>query len=159
LYACKPEEAAYDVVPAIQLLSTQLVQTEAGTDSLILLTLSYTDGDGDVGLTDADTAAPFNFGSPFFHNLPVTYLVPNASGDYMELQDGNGEPYGNQHERIPVLTPPGKYKSISGTIQVKLTADPVTSNKPDSVMFSVALIDRALHVSNRIQTKVIQLKH
>jgi hypothetical protein len=86
LYACKPEEAAYDVVPAIQLLSTQLVQTEAGTDSLILLTLSYTDGDGDLGLTDADTAAPFNFGSPFFHNLPVTYLVPNASGDYMELQ-------------------------------------------------------------------------
>jgi hypothetical protein len=65
----------------------------------------------------------------------------------------------NQHERIPVLTPPGKYKSISGTIQVKLTADPVTSDKPDSVKLSVVLIDRALHVSNRIQTKLIQLKH
>lgn len=145
-------------MPAISLESVTVLQDTLGNDSLILLVIGFQDGDGDIGLTDSDTVSPFNYGSPYFHNLPVTYLVPNASGDYAELRNQAGEPYGNQHERIPVLTPEGKYKAISGSISIKLSANPLLS-KPDSLMLKVKLIDRALNISNSIQTKVIHLKH
>src|SRR5690606_16504188 len=33
------------------------------------LTISFTDGAGDIGLNQGDTLAPFNPGSPWYHNF------------------------------------------------------------------------------------------
>ena len=149
---------SFSNVPEISLNEVSLLQDTLGNDSLIVLVIGFQDGDGDIGLTSSDTAAPFNFGSAYFHNLPVTYLVVDASGAFIELKDQLGAPYGNQHERIPVLTPAGKYKAIKGNISIKLSANPLLS-KPDSLKLKIALIDRALNVSNTIHTETIRLKH
>ena len=158
VYSCKSDEVSFSNVPEISLNEVSLLQDTLGNDSLIVLVIGFQDGDGDIGLTSSDTAAPFNFWSAYFHNLPVTYLVVDASGAFIELKDQLGAPYGNQHERIPVLTPAGKYKAIKGNISIKLSANPLLS-KPDSLKLKIALIDRALNVSNTIQTETIRLKH
>mgnify|MGYP000208162289 CR=1 FL=1 len=145
-------------MPEISLNEVSLLQDTLGNDSLIVLVIGFQDGDGDIGLTGSDTAAPFNFGSPYFHNLPVTYLVAGASGTFVELKDQSGSPYGNQHERIPILTPSGKYKAIQGNISIKLSANPLLS-KPDSLKLKISLIDRALNISNTIQTETIPVSY
>jgi len=157
--ACKSEQVEFSNVPLIELESVEQLKNVDGKDSIIKVSLYYQDGDGDIGLTETDTSAPFNLGSPFFHNLPVTYLVPNGMGEYKEfVNPSTNRPYGNQHERVPYLTPSGKYKSISGTIDVFLSANPALAN-PDSLKFEIKLMDRDLNVSNTVTTEVIELTH
>ena len=159
LVSCKPDEATFDLIPQIELLSTSFIKDILGKDSIIRLEIGYQDGDGDIGLTESDTAPPFNFGNPFYHNLPVTYLVENSMGEYEELVDpNNSKPYGNQHERIPNLTPNGKYKAIQGTLYISLTADPALL-KPEKLKLEINVIDRALNVSNTVITDIIELEH
>lgn len=159
LISCKPDLEEISNVPYIALESIEQLKNVDDKDSAILVTLYYEDGDGDIGLSETDTSAPFNFGSPFYHNLPVTYLVENSNGVYEELQNpNNNEPYGNQHERIPNLTPAGKFKTIKGTITISLTANPVLA-KPNKIKLEMKLMDRALNVSNAVSSSDIILEH
>ncbi len=156
---CKPDSLGYSNIPEIGLVKLQLLKNQNNKDSIIQLTISYQDGDGDIGLTDSDTAAPYNIGSPYAHNLPITYMVLGANGEFEELVNkSTGRPYGNNHARIPVITPTGKYKVIDGTMVVNLPANPAAQN-PDKVFLELRLIDRALNVSNQIRTEVIDLTH
>ena len=86
-------------------------------------------------------------------------MVEDANGEFAELVNiTNGRLYGNNHSRVPVITPTGKYKAISGKIKINLTANPAAQS-PASVYLEIQLIDRALNVSNKIRTEVINLKH
>lgn len=135
-----------------------MLKNTSNKDSIIELLIYFEDGDGDIGLSEADTTPPFNFGSPFFHNLPIKYLVDDG-GDFKELiNPTNGNPYGNNHQRVPVLTPAGKNKTISGTINVKLAANPLNT-KPQRVKFEIRLMDRQLNMSNTITTEPLSLVH
>ena len=136
-----------------------MLKNRDGKDSVIQVALYFQDGDGDIGLSETDTVLPFNFGSIYFHNLPVTYLVPDSIGEYSELVNpNNNRPYGSQHERVPVLTPTSKYKAISGDLIVNLTANPI-GLRPEKVILEMKLLDRELNVSNTVATSVIDLTH
>jgi hypothetical protein len=156
--ACTPDSLGFSDVPAISLESVSVLRDLEGNDSIIRMAIYFQDGDGDIGLTGADTSAPYDLGSPYSHNFPVTYLVENDLDSFVQLRKTNGDLYGNQHERIPVITPSGKYKSISGILQVNLPANPI-SLEPKIVKLEMKLIDRALNMSNTVTTEVIQLKH
>lgn len=159
IVGCKTEPISFSNVPEIELESVELIKNIKNKDSVIKISFYYQDGDGDIGLTSADTNAPFNFRSPYFHNLPVTYLVENSNGEYEELiNPATNEPYGNQHERIPYLTPTGKFKGISGTMDVYLDANPALV-KPKKIKLELKLMDRELNVSNTITSEVIELTH
>jgi hypothetical protein len=158
LVACTPDSLGFSDVPTISMESVIVLRDIEGNDSIIQVTVYYQDGDGDIGLTSADTSAPYDLGSLYSHNFPVTYLVKNNVDSFVQLRKSNGDLYGNQHERIPVITPTGKYKSISGTLQVNLPANPI-SLKPKIIKLEMKLIDRALNVSNTLITEEIQLKH
>lgn len=159
IIGCKPESLGYSNVPEISLSGVEVLQNQSGTDSLIQLVISYQDGDGDIGLSDSDTAAPYNVGSPYAHNLPITFMVEEVGGGFVELVNkSTGRPYGNNHARIPVITPTSKFKAIDGSIVVNLTANPAAQN-PSKVFLKIKLIDRALNVSNEVQTQVINLTH
>lgn len=158
-FGCKPETVELSVVPEIGLVNINILKDKAQKDSVIQLIISYQDGDGDIGLTDADTIAPFNVGSPFSHNLPITFMVPDGAGDFKELVNSRtGRAYGNNHARVPVITPTSKYKSITGEMTINLTANPASEN-PKEVFLRIQLMDRALNVSNEIRTEVINLTH
>lgn len=156
--ACNNEQVNLSPIPKIEFVSLTKVKNVEEKDSVLQLTIYFEDGDGDIGLSETDTIAPFNFGSPYFHNLPINYLVKSGN-EFIELIDPiSNEPYGNQHQRIPVLTPTSKEKGITGNLTINLTANPAQTN-PEELKFEVKLLDRTLNISNTITTPTVQLIH
>ena len=121
---------------------------EQGADSA-RLTISFTDGDGDIGLAQGDTLSPFNPGSHWYHNFFV---------DYYKMQNGQWElqvftlPL---YYRIPVITPTGQNKTLEGDIAVEISALVLPQLPGDTVRFGVHIADRALHESNTVFTEAI----
>ncbi len=130
-------------------------------DSLIL-SVDFTDGDGDVGLNENDTLSPYNPSSFYHYNLYVEYFEM-MEGEWVK---GRLDPSGNNFPtadtinfqyRIKNLTPIGQNKTLKGTINVTIEApyyNPI-SNHNDSIKYRISLIDRALNVSNFIETELI----
>lgn len=113
------------------------------------LTISFTDGDGDIGLNQGDTLAPYNPGSHWYHNFFV---------DYYKLENGTWElqvftlPL---YYRIPVITPTGQNKALEGDIAVQISPQVLPQVPGDTVRFGVYIADRALHESNTVFTDAI----
>lgn len=155
-YSCKKDDNTINAVPELQFESVSIEQNELGLDSTVFVKISYTDADGDIGYTDADTLFPFAFGDPFFYNLTVNFRY---------IEDGIEKPYIlpfstdtlSFSERLPNITPTGKSKSVKGTVTLKLRASPFPGFKPDSVYYSISLTDRALNRSNLLKTPTIRL--
>ncbi|MBK8341523.1 MAG: hypothetical protein IPK99_16790 [Flavobacteriales bacterium] len=117
------------------------------------LTITFTDGDGDIGLGQGDTLPPFDT-MPFVFNLFV---------EYEELQNGVWVPFTGftfpfLHQRVPLITPTGQNKTLEGEITYRFTDWPTIPNTPwDTVRYTVKLVDRALHESNTVRTDEIIL--
>lgn len=130
-------------------------------DSL-LLSFEFTDGDGDVGLNAGDTVSPYDPGSFFHYNVYVEYFEM-MDGEWVK---GRLDPAGNNFPtadtinfqyRIKNLTPIGQNKTLKGTINITIEApyyNPI-SNHNDSIKYRISLIDRALNISNLIETDLI----
>ncbi len=118
---------------------------EQGTGSSVL-TISFTDGDGDMGLAQGDTLAPYNPGSRWYHNFFVDYYKLH-NGQWVEQQFTLPLYY-----RIPVITPTGQNKALQGDIAVKISQQVLPQAPGDTVRFGVQIADRALHESNRVYT-------
>lgn len=116
------------------------------------VTISFTDGDGDVGLDASDNAAPFDVSSPYYHNLFISYDT---------LRDGAWGPVGLAlplHYRIPRITPTGQNKALEGEIAVAIKPWPIPLGVPyDTVRFHVRMVDRALHESNTVTSVAIKV--
>ncbi len=118
------------------------------------LTISFTDGDGDIGLAQGDTLAPYNPGSLWFHNLFI---------DYFELVDGVwvertfALPL---YYRIPVITSSGQNKALEGDISVALfwPVMPGPAGTSRTVRFDVRLADRAQHMSGRVSSPAVEVQ-
>lgn len=106
-----------------------------------LLTLSFTDGDGDMGLADSDTAAPLD------NNLYV-----NRIG----IIGGVEQPPIELKFRIPYITPKGQIKALTGEMDVELDLIPVLVSY-DTLFYELYILDRALNQSNTITTGHIML--
>ena len=110
------------------------------------VTISFTDGDGDIGLSTSDTQAPFDTGSTYYYNLFL---------EYFEMHEGEWTapplalPY---YYRVPRITPTGQNKALEGEISVALKPWPIAVAPHDTVRFSVMLVDRELHESNVVYT-------
>lgn len=130
-------------------------------DSL-LVSVEFTDGDGDVGLKDSDTTSPFNPGNFYHYNLYIEYFEM-MDGEWVKGRlDPNGDNFPtadtiNFQYRIKNLTPIGQNKTLKGTINVTIEApyyNPI-SNHNDSIKYRISLIDRALNISNLFETDLI----
>lgn len=130
-------------------------------DSL-LLSMEFTDGDGDVGLNQEDTLSPYDPGSYYHYNLYVEYFEM-MDGEWVKGRldpNGNNFPTAdtiNFQYRIKNLTPVGQNKTLKGTINITIESpyfNPI-SHHNDSIKYRISLIDRALNVSNFIETDLI----
>ena len=160
----KPVE--YPVEPKIAYESfTYLINEDSAFSGEGILSFTYTDGDGDLGLDDSDTLYPFGFHDPHYYNMEIDYLklengvfvktpllsphVPTGPGDTLVLFDTV-----TFNARFHRLRDNDEPKAISGTMQYKLTVqNPFSPN--DTVKFEIRILDRALHESNVIQTDPI----
>ena len=126
------------------------MQSLGNNSDSVRFVLNYKDGDGDIGLAQSDTFAPFNSKSYFYSNLYIEYL---------ELQHGQFVPVYNTFlnidtikfsYRIPVLNDSKRAQPIQGDITVGLRLDYPTIYK--TIKFRIYLFDRALHESNILET-------
>lgn len=142
IVACRKEEK-YPVVPAIEFVSLVANEdAENGTD--VRLTFKFQDGDGDIGLNEDDTQAPFDTSSIYYYNCFISYFE-KQNGDFVEVELPS-----TLNMRIPRLsnnTP----ESISGEITLDLFANNPFSPY-DTIRYELYIVDRALNHSNTITT-------
>ena len=110
--------------------------------------ISFTDGDGDIGLRESDTTGRFSPDSLFYNNLLV---------DYYEEQNGQMvlielEP--SYSGRIPYITPPGQNKQLRGSIEYDMD---ISFRNSDRIQFDIRLVDRSFNVSNTVSTPIINV--
>lgn len=160
LTTCKKKEF-FSEIPAIEYKGHYFLLNALGKDSLVVLIFSFKDGDGNIGLNEADTMPPFN---PVIDNIgnSINPYYYNMYIDYLEFLDGEFKyvtnPFSNDtlnfEYRIPSLTPDGRHLAIRGDIEVKVEASPYPNAK-DTVMYKFYIYDRALNKSNIIQSTPI----
>ena len=142
-----------EVYPDIPEIAFQNFTTEFDTGMYAkrgYLTISFKDGNGDIGLFPEQNQPPFDTGGLYYYN----YII-----DYYEKQHGTfvkvvlDPPY---NARIPYLTPDDPNKAIKGIIVDTLVLNP----RPvyDTVKFKFFIYDRALNKSNVDSTPPIILR-
>lgn len=112
-------------------------------------TISFTDGDGDVGLDASDSEPPFDTASPYYHNL------------FLELDTLHFGAWGRVqflvplYYRIPRITPTGQNKALEGEVSVALRPWPFLNpgSTPDTVRISAYMLDRSLNQSNTVTSE------
>jgi hypothetical protein len=150
LTSCIKQES-YPIVPEIGYQGMQLYFDSSSPYAKIgVLTISFQDGDGDIGLNPRDTIPPYNFGGQYYYNYVIRYFEKRDTG-FTEVV--LNPPYST---RIPVLNPNYPGKPIKGLIADTLVLDPTPAY--DTVRLEVFIYDRALHQSNVITTPDIILR-
>ena len=163
---CCQKKVEYPVEPKIAYEGfTYLMNPDSTFSGQGVISFSYTDGDGDLGLDDSDTLPPFGFNDTYYYNMVIDYLksengvfvktpllsphVPTGPADTLVLFDTV-----TFNARFKRLRDSEEPKAISGTMDYKLTVqNPFSPN--DTVKFEIRILDRALHESNVIQTEAI----
>lgn len=120
-----------------------------------VLTISFQDGEGDIGLEPDQLEPPFDLNSPYHHNLFLKYYEKVDGQGWQPGLDLTGQPIVFRNRLRPIFT--GKPKSIKGTIQY--TIEPIFYNlisaDNDTIKYEIMLVDRALNESNWIETGTI----
>lgn len=139
------EQREYPIEPAITFKSFATVKNIMGYDSLGLLTIEFTDGDGDIGLSQADTLPPYNVGSEYYYNFFITFF--QKSGNSF---DEISTPF---NSRIPDINPNRIKKGLIGDITIEIDLNILSLVlSSDTIKMKAYLLDRALNMSNTIET-------
>jgi hypothetical protein len=131
------EDETFTATPVISFKSLDKYTASSGSDSL-LLTFSFTDGDGDIGSAPDDAMR---------RDVFVTLFEKN-NGVFEEASLGAPLSY-----RIPFLEPRGNNKSLKGDIKIVTDYNILRPN--DTIFYKLYLEDRAGNKSNVITTSTI----
>ena len=154
----KPVE--YPIEPRIEYQGfTYLFNADSTFSGEGIISFSYTDGDGDLGLDDSDTVPPFGPNDAHYYNMVVDYLKC-VNGEFVktpllswnvQTQTYDTVTFNARFKRLRDSEEP---KAISGTMDYTLPVqNPLSPN--DTIKFEIRILDRALHESNVIQTEPI----
>ena len=164
MLACqKPVE--YPIEPKIAYEGfTYLYNPDSTFSGEGIITFSYTDGDGDLGLDEGDTLSPFGPHDAHYYNMEVDYLK-SVNGVFVKTPLLSHHVPTSEFDtvvwdtitfnaRFHRLRDNDEPKAISGTMDYRLIVqNPFSPN--DTVKFEIRILDRALHESNTIQTEAI----
>jgi hypothetical protein len=118
--------------------------------------VSFTDGDGDIGLNEGDTTGDFAPRSIFHHNLFIEYYEKDDVLGWVRGKDIVGNDISFLY-RIPFLTPNGNNKALKGSIEVSIEPyyfNPLSSQS-DTIKYLIKLVDRDLNESNIVESPPI----
>ena len=148
--ACKkPDE--FPLVPAIEFKTIYTTRDAQGFDLNVHVTVSFTDGDGDIGYHSRESGLNDPIfddpSSPYFNNFIVKTLI---------LQNGIWNSIDTPvSARLPFLTPEGPNKGLRGEIDREL-ALPIGLVQ-DTLRYEIFIYDRSLNKSNTVNTSAIIL--
>ncbi|MCF8367281.1 MAG: hypothetical protein K9H16_15945 [Bacteroidales bacterium] len=152
--SCREKEE-YPVIPDLEFSNFIKLVHPDGYDTLGILLVSYTDGDGDLGISQFDTTA---------YNFFVAYYVMDHGllepGTIYNNETGEFDPI-NFNNRFGPLAPDGYEGWIKGEIEdtIKPLFDPRSNKEYDTIQFRVHMIDRAGNSSDTILTPLIIVKN
>lgn len=160
LAACQ-EKMDYPIEPKITYEGlTYLMNADSTLTGEIVLSFSYTDGDGDLGLDDNDTVYPFGINDPHYYNLIVDYMKWDGTAFVVTpLLSWNQQTQSYDtvsfNARFKRLVFDDEMAAISGVFDYTMMVyNPLSPN--DTIKFRMHIMDRALHQSNVIETEAIR---
>jgi len=155
----------YPDTPSIEFekITSQRVTDSSGTYDRVKITVSYRDGDGDLGLntgdnTDPDYQPPYQYLNPdntlnkFYDNYFLQAQRRNTAGTFEDLSF-------NYNSRFPRLMPEDRNEPKRGDLSFDLNliqGAPFFSG--DVVRFRLSIADRALNESNEVFTDPITIQ-
>jgi len=151
-YGCRKYDH-YPIIPHIELLGFTKLTDTTGVDQQGVIALSFTDGDGDLGLTSDQNSGKYLYDifvkyfekkKGVFQEVIIT--TPNTITGKPDTIGFNG--------RIPYITPAGKSKAISGEIYDTLFINNYASTY-DTIKYQIYIQDRAFNKSNVVETPEI----
>lgn len=159
--ACETQDK-YSDVPQIEFEEYE----KFGSDSIVL-TISYVDGDGDLGLGPEHDKPPFDSGK-YKNNLIVNYYE-RFNGSFSKTTPDPFPDNKNDTVFFPFrfrnLTPKGKNKAIEGEISITISdrLRVYSKNFPErnyggQILFEIYIYDRALNKSNTVSSPPIPFK-
>jgi hypothetical protein len=147
LAGCLPEPN-YPDTPNLDFISFIVDESNAA-----ILSLQFTDGDGDLGLSQTDTLPPFCATCDHHFNLRCEYdEYRDGQWIHIPLNPAQGQvPF---YYRVPRTEPSGTNPSLNGVIDIAMNTWSLISDY-DSLRFRITLEDRALNISSEDTTRVI----
>ncbi|MFA8449154.1 MAG: hypothetical protein ACEPOW_00500 [Bacteroidales bacterium] len=154
-HSCKKKTLS-SKIPEISFLSFEkIIPTEGNIVHKGIVTFSYSDGNGDIGLKQNDTLGIHSKGQEHYYNLWINYQeMQNGKWKDIQLIDPVSKEEIFFHTRIPVLLPYEQEQIIKGEISDTIFIyNPLS--KYDTIRFSLQIADRELNKSNIIITPMI----
>jgi len=147
------EKEEYPNIPAIKYVSFTKINNGTGIDEKGILKISFTDGDGNIGLSEGDTNPPFNLGSQWYYNFFINYYE-RQHGVLTKIE----LPF-TLNARIPPIEGSGPNNPTKGEIEIELYFNnPATTY--DTIVFEASICDRLLQMSNQVRSgDIIVKKH
>lgn len=146
--SCK-KAIEYPAEPILNFKSIGVSKEADGYDSKVLVDISFTDGDGDIGYHPRESGKNDwifdNPSSPYYNNYIVTTYIRRSGTWTVDTT--------NVSARLPYMTPEGANKALKGDILRELTLPPQLVN--DTLKYDIFIWDRALHKSNIVTTPEI----
>lgn len=146
LTSCIKEEQ-YPVEPHIEFGGFATAKDITGKDSMGAITISYTDGDGNIGLYSWDTVEPRKYN----YYLKFMQLVDN---ELVEVKPVDSSV--NFNARIPILAPVGRNKNIKGDItrylELYFARQILEGDSTAVIAFEIYIKDRDLNTSNVVSS-------
>ncbi len=150
IYGCTKVEE-YSTVPNIEYNGFTISKDINNKDSSGILKLTFTDGEGDIGLGQGDTIYPYSKNSIHYFNLIVDYYK-KSNGEYILFEQDPPAYY-----RIPPIYKKSYTEApTKGEIEVNINYLSVVPF--DTFQFSIYIFDRALNKSNIIRSGDIVLE-
>ena len=144
------KKQSYPDTPEISFLGFEMIYDTAQVVRMGILSISYQDGTGDIGLNPSDTFPPYERNGSYYYNYVINYFE-KQNGIFKQVD--LAIPFSL---RIPVLTPNDPNKAIKGFIVDTIGLYPPPLH--DTIKFEAFIYDRALNKSNVITTPEIILR-
>jgi hypothetical protein len=166
LFSACMKEPVYPPEPQIEIksITARTIYDEFRQTNVaeIKITLRFKDGDGNLGIDNAnpaDSLAPFDYANGFnkfhYNYFIETYFESDGEFKLVNLPISlNG--------RYPLLNPDGEKRALEGellyTIDDLVTAwFPLSFKSGDRIKFRVTIADRALNLSNTVESDPVQI--
>ena len=176
LLACQSNLPSFSKVPNLTEASATRLTTSTDRIDSILLSVTYQDGDGDLGLSSGDTTVPYSetvcpndirssdcltsqkVQNQFRHNFFVFIKRQNVQGLFEIVNFPDNITF---NARFPKLIDGDVQRPLSGEINNTLEIFYNFANSPfksgDIIVFEVQIADRNLNLSNKLLTNMIKI--
>ena len=145
------KEGEFSNIPRIEFKSGKIYKEKDKLGNINFVykaDINFWDGDGNMGLNKGDTTGDFDKTKKFYHNIFVSHYE-KENGNYIKKKNIS------YNGRIPTLRALKPKKSLKGVIEYKIK---ILSYKSDTLKFDFQIADRALNLSNTIESPEVILK-